>query len=446
MNLAVIGLGKLGLPLAAVLAAQGHRVLGVDTDTDRVAALRTGSLRTGEPGVEQLLAAHGDRLDFRADLAPAIAASEMAFLVLPTPSEADGSFTHRFLNEELVEVGAALRRCSASEYTVVVASTVMPGATDAELRPALERGYGGALGSIGLCYSPLFIALGSVVRDLQDPDLVLIGEPDARTGDALAELHRRWHPEVPLQRMRTVNAELAKLALNTFLTTKITYANMLAEVCEGLPGADVDVVTAALGLDGRVSPRFLKGGLGYGGPCFPRDNRAFEATARSAGARADLAAATDALNEHYVSRVTDLVARYAQPPAPVGVLGLSYRAGTEHTDASPGVALANTLRRAGYSIVLHDPMGSALLRAKVGEDFVTCAALGDLLEQVGILVIATDAVEFRALEGLLGEAGAPAVTVIDCWRMLAPGRIGRRSRVVGLGIGGLDVGSGKVQE
>src|SRR5439155_6007964 len=134
------------------------------------------------------------------------------------------------------------------------------------------------------CYNPEFIALGSVIRDMRNPDMVLIGESDQRSGEMLAGIHRGICESNPtIAHMNFVNAELAKLSINTFVTTKISYANMLAEICESLPGADVDVVTRAVGADSRVGLKYLKGALGYGGPCFPRDNLALAALFRQEG-------------------------------------------------------------------------------------------------------------------------------------------------------------------
>ena len=163
---------------------------------------------------------------------------------------------------------------------------------------ALERHAGRQVGpSLGLCYNPEFIALGSVVRDMLRPDMILIGESDTTAGDILERLYDAACENRPaVQRMNFVNAELTKLAINTFVTTKISYANMLADICERLAGADVDVVTRAVGSDSRIGARYLKGAIGYGGPCFPRDNVAFSALARSLGAQAQLAETTDAIN------------------------------------------------------------------------------------------------------------------------------------------------------
>src|SRR5581483_7420326 len=140
------------------------------------------------------------------------------------------------------------------------------------------------------------------------PDMILIGESDKRSGDILEELYSGVCESNPrIQRMNFVNAELTKISVNTYVTTKISYANMLAEVCETIPGADVDVVTGAIGCDTRIGRKYLKGALGYGGPCFPRDNVAFSAMARANGVPALLAEATDKINKRQVPRLADAI-------------------------------------------------------------------------------------------------------------------------------------------
>ena len=175
-------------------------------------------------------------------------------------------------------IGEALRTKSGY-HLVVVTSTVMPGSTGGELQKALEHASGRKVGpELGLCYNPEFIALGSVVRDMLHPDLILIGESDAKAGQMLAELYMRsTNNSPPIYRMNFVNAELSKISINTYVTTKISYANMLAELCDHLDGADAEVVAKTIGDDSRIGRKYLTGAIGYGGPCFPRDNRAFAA-------------------------------------------------------------------------------------------------------------------------------------------------------------------------
>ena len=307
MDIAVIGLGKLGAPLAAVLASKGHRVIGVDRDPVAVAAINAGHAPVTEPGLQACIDLAGDRLRATTDFAEAIAGSELSYVIVPTPSGADGRFGNHFVLDAVQRIGAALRG-TARYHVVNIASTMMPGSTGGEIRAALEATSGRVVGvDVGLCYNPEFIALGSVVHDLLHPDMVLIGQSDARAGDVVEAVYRGILATAPsVRRMGWVDAELTKIAVNTFVTTKISYANMLSEICERLPGADVDVVTAALGMDSRIGPKYLRAALGYGGPCFPRDNVALAALANGLGVRADVAEATDTVNRRQVGRVVAL--------------------------------------------------------------------------------------------------------------------------------------------
>ena len=263
----VIGLGKLGAPLAACLAAKGLTVIGVDNDPLKVDAINRHQRPVQEPGLGELLAKTHERLSATDDIEAAVRDTNITFIVVSTPSEPNGGFSLRYVDPACEAIGRALAR--KTEYHVVVlTSTVMPGTTGGHVRELLERVSGKRVGqNFGLCYSPEFIALGSVIRDFLNPDMLLIGESDARAGDFLKSLYADVCENKPaVARMSFVNAEITKLAVNTYVTTKISYANMLARICERLPGANVDVVTTALGNDTRIGAKYLKGALSYGGP------------------------------------------------------------------------------------------------------------------------------------------------------------------------------------
>ena len=238
MKLSIIGLGKLGSPMAAVMAHKGHTVVGVDVNPLYVAAIQQGRPPVKEPGLAEMIHANRERLTATLDYEEAILATDVTFIIVPTPSEADGTFTLRYVLSAAEKIGAALRKKQAW-HLVVLSSTVMPGSTG-------EPPAAGARGSLperraasdfGLCYNPEFIALGSVIRDMLKPDMILIGESDERSGAILEQFYSGVCESNPqIQRMNFVNAELTKLSVNTFVTTKISYANMLAQVCETLPG------------------------------------------------------------------------------------------------------------------------------------------------------------------------------------------------------------------
>jgi UDPglucose 6-dehydrogenase len=235
--------------------------------------------------------------------------------------------------------------------------------------------------------------------------------------------------------MNIVNAEITKLAVNTYVTTKISFANMLARICERMSGADVDVVTAALGKDARIGPRYLKGAVGYGGPCFPRDNMALSYFARAIGMNASLAEATDEVNRRQVPNLVEVVKSHLPEEGKVGVLGLTYKPDTNVTEESQGVLLVEALRRQGISVTCYDPGARFLDTAKEFEGFTSADTLKECIAASDVIVITTPWEEFGNLDPeLLAREGSPRV-VIDCWRILDPAKVGNYATYRALGIG-----------
>jgi UDPglucose 6-dehydrogenase len=435
MKVAVVGLGKLGAPLAAVLASKGNEVLGIDVNPGAVQALNEGRAPVDEPRLQDLVSASRASLSATTELAAA-AEAELIILLVPTPSDDRGAFVNDYLLSAIEEIGPALE--GRDEYqVVVVTSTVMPGSCDAEIRAALERTSGRRVGdTLGLCYSPEFIALGNVVQDMLTPDMVLIGQSDQRAGDVMERLYRGvCENDPPFRRMSLVNAELTKIAVNTYVTMKISYANALADICERLPGADVDAVTGALGMDTRIGPKYLRGAIAYGGPCFPRDNKAFALTARELGADPVLAEATDAINAAQTERLARIVRSRLEPGSVVGILGLSYKPDTAVIEESPGVALASALASEGYEVNVYDPIALDGALRKLGDAVQGSASAAEVLERSDVVVIATPWPEFRDLAPASLDRERDSLVVIDCWGLLSDERDDTTIDIVRLGRG-----------
>jgi UDPglucose 6-dehydrogenase len=433
MRIAVVGLGKLGAPLAAVLASKGNEVLGIDVSPEAVRLLNEGRAPVEEPGLQELVTASHEQLSATTDLAAA-ADAEVSILLVPTPSDDRGAFSNEHVLAAVDDIGRGLG--GRDDYHVlVVASTVMPGSCDAEIRPPLERASGRRIGeTLGLCYSPEFIALGSVIRDMLEPDMVLIGESDPRAGDMLDQLYAGvCENDPPVRRMSLVNAELTKIAVNTYVTMKISYANALADMCERLPGADVEAVTDALGLDTRIGAKYLRGAISYGGPCFPRDNKAFSVLARDLGAEPLLAEATDAVNLAQTDRLARVVQSRLEAGNTVGILGLAYKPDTGVIDESPGIALARLLGNAGYEVRVYDPVATEAALDALGGLAEGSSSVAELLAQSHVAVIATPWREFAELSTEALEREGRRTVVIDCWRLLPEEANGGPIEVVRLG-------------
>jgi UDPglucose 6-dehydrogenase len=436
MRLSIIGLGKLGAPMAGVMAEKGNTVIGVDLGSAPIKLINGGEVLVDEPGLAELIARNRNRLSATNVLHEAVEETEVTFIIVPTPSEADGAFSLRHVLGAAESIGRVLRN-KPSYHVVVLSSTVMPGSTGEKVLPVLERASGKRCGTdFGLCYNPEFVSLGSVISDMLHPDIVLIGEYDQRCGDILTDLYRGVCENQPvISRMSFVNAELTKLAVNTFVTTKISYANMLAQVCETLPGADVDVVTAALGSDSRVGHKYLKGALGYGGPCFPRDNVAFSAMARQRGVPATLAEATEALNRCQKPRLANIILKRLRNDDVVGIAGLSYKPETNVVEESPGLAVAASLLSEGVAVVVYDPVAIENARPHLAGRVTFADSLEQCLARANILVITTPWEQFKGISPLDLNYANGLPIVIDCWRILPRQKFEKFTDYVALGVG-----------
>lgn len=342
-RIAVVGLGKLGLPLAAVLADAGFDVVGTDTYGTLRDDVRHGVVSTPEPGVADLLTAN--RLEVVDTAAEAAEVTDVAFVVVPTPS-GDG---HRFYAGHVAEACADLaegfaRRDRPGRPTIVVVSTVMPGTCGDAIADAIADAAPDT--PIGLAYHPEFIALGSVVHDLRNPSTVYLGADDDAAADALWSVLRCVvKPGVPVHRLSLIDAETAKLAVNVYLSVKIGYANEVAATARRL-GADPTAVLDAVGADRRIGSAYLRHGAPPSGPCLPRDVRAWASHGSSrfadaaAGTSADVVAATVAACEGAVT---------------VGVLGYAYKPGSSIPDESYGWTVAEALVARNYAVCVHDP-------------------------------------------------------------------------------------------
>jgi len=441
MTISFIGLGKLGLCSAACFASRGLKVIGVDNNEEHISKLQSGQCPIEETGLSELLEKSVDNMGFTTDYTKAIAESDVTLIIVPTPSKPDGAFSNAYLEAVLQELGPALKEKDGF-HIIDIVSTVMPGSCDTVFRPLLEGLSGKTCGKdFGLVYNPEFIALGSVIRDFLNPDMVLIGASDEYSGDIVRDLYASMVESAPQYAvMNLINAEIAKLSLNCFVTMKISFANELAALCGATPGADVDTVTSALGADSRIGPKYLKGGLGFGGPCFPRDNRAMQHYAASKGFDLRLSPAVTQVNDDVVDRLFATITRLVTQPGPVTLLGLAYKPGTHIVEESPAVILAHRLAEAGYALRLHDPLAVKLPSQELAELGQLCETPYHAAEGARFVALMTQWPEYAVLDWpRLEQAAGPEPWLMDCWR-IARAALFHRFSYLALGLGTKDSG------
>lgn len=436
-TISVVGLGKLGACTAACFAYKGFNIIGVDINQDSVDAINNKKAPVYEPRLQELISAQKGRFQATQDCEEAIKESDITFLIVPTPSRPDGHFSDEYLGGALRQLSLALKKSKKDNHLFVITSTVSPGATQESLIPLIESVSDRKLNDgFEVCYNPEFIALGSVITDFLNADLVLIGESNKVAGDKLEEIYKIVCESKPyIGRMSIISAEITKISLNSFTTTKISFANTLANLCEAIPGSNIDDITRALGSDKRISPLYLKGGPSYGGPCFPRDNRAFAAFAKKYGVDAKLAKTTDEINQfqtnHLIEKICKCIAESNQKT--VSILGLSYKPNTPVIDESPAIKIIEELiKKKDIEIAVYDPLAMNNAKKLFGDRIIYAPSTKDCFRRSSVCIITTQLDEFENInESYI--VNNPTV-VIDCWRMLNPQKLGKRVRYAALGI------------
>lgn len=427
-NISVVGLGKLGLCLATIFASKGHNVIGIDINKSTIESVNKGESPIFEPGLQELIFSNRNRLSATEDF-DAIKKTDATFVIVPTPSDESGEFSLEFVKPVMEKIGKVLS-AKNGYHLVVLSSTVMPSSMDNVILPTLESNSGKKCGKdFGLCYNPEFIALGDVIKGFLEADFVLVGESDTKAGEMLSEIQKTVSP-APIKRMNFVNAEIAKIAVNSFVTMKISFANTLAEICENMPGGDVEKITSAIGSDKRIGSAYLKGSLGYGGPCFPRDNIAFARFAEKVGIDAQLATATHTINVKQVKRIIKLIESIGvHPPSRVAVLGLTYKPKTNITEESQPLMLVNALSEQGFKVSAYDPAFVNSTENVVGPKVNLSNNIDDCIMSSELCIIATPWDDFAKIE----KSKFSNKIILDCWRMFEHDGLPNASKYIVVG-------------
>jgi UDPglucose 6-dehydrogenase len=433
MKVGIVGLGKLGTPVALALAQKGHDVMGYDIDPSRMQKEAFPHRETGpagEPSIEPLLRTSTLRFG---TLDEVVAHAEIVFVAVQTPHEPEYEgvtrlpdervdFDYTWLRAAVADVAQAVDRLG-SDRIVIVISTVLPGTIRREILPVIgER--------VKLCYNPFFIAMGTTMRDFLNPEFVLFGVRDPEAADRARELYGTLHDR-PLYETSIENAELIKVAYNTYITMKVCFTNVLMEICHKVEGCDIDGVTAALafGTQRLLSPAYMTGGMGDGGGCHPRDNIALSWLARELDLSYDWFEGVMTARERQTDWLADLVsehhARRGYPHNRVGIYGKAFKSGTNLTVGSPATLLANLLRERGLDVRQWDPH----------VDDSPCP-----FDEPAVYVVATRHEEFARPDFPL-PAGS---VVIDPWRFVSA-REGVEVVQVGVG-GGVGPSAGAVAD
>jgi UDPglucose 6-dehydrogenase len=444
----IAGLGYMGLATGLGFAHRGVDVVGYEVRADVRRSLARGRTSIHEPGIGDLLrrgvASHRFRLvDSWAAL---LQESDTIFLCLPTPRRPDGRIDLRPMLRGIRELGAALR-ASARPKLVVVKSTVVPGTTEGILRPALERASGRRSPSVRVATNPEFLAEGSMVHDVLEPERIVFGVSSPADARQLRAVYRGF--PAPVIVLSPTGAELVKYASNAFLALKVTFVNEIARVAEAV-GADVDAVADAVGRDSRIGGKFLSAGPGFGGSCFEKDVRALVARSHDLGVRPRTLEALVPSNEDQTRHAFDLIRSAVGPlrGKRVAILGLSFKAGTDDVRESRALPLAREIRRQGANVRLHDPVSLENFRRAWGGDggreprgVRFCRTVAEALQGADVAVVQASWPEYLNFP-LTWTARMRRPLVVDLRRAL-PMRVRARSDLRWVGLGTASAGPGE---
>ncbi|HZZ71990.1 MAG TPA: UDP-glucose/GDP-mannose dehydrogenase family protein [Pirellulales bacterium] len=392
MKIAVIGTGYVGLVTGTCFADSGNDVTCIDIDQRKVDTLRRGEIPIYEPGLTELVKRNtaAGRLKFTTDYPSGVSSARVVFLAVGTPPREDGSADLKYLLQAIDQIAPLLK-----PNAIVITKSTVPVGTCAKIEARLKELTGRAC---DVASNPEFLKEGAAIEDFTKPDRVVVGVRRPEVGDALRELYAPFlRNEHPFLCMSPESSEMTKYAANAMLSTKISFVNEMANICECI-GADINDVRRGMGFDSRIGFQFMFPGVGYGGSCFPKDVRALSSVARENGYDAKVLDAVDAVNRrqqqvqaakierHFGGRLTGRI---------LAVWGLAFKPRTDDIREAPALALIDRLLELGAKIQVHDPEAMNNVRDKYGDKLTYCKLPLDALHGADALAIMTEWAEFR---------------------------------------------------
>jgi UDPglucose 6-dehydrogenase len=445
-KLSVLGLGFVGLTTAVYFASKGYDVVASDPDRAKMNRIGNGEPpffeRNLQPKLKEVL--ENKKLNLVREREKAVLESDITFIAVGTPSLRNGYPNLAFVKSVAREIGKALGRKSLY-HVVVIKSTVPPGTTDTVVRPLIEKSSRKIAGEqFGLVMSPEFLREGSAMHDIAHPDRIVIGEFDTKAGDILEKLSRElYDDQTPILRMGIASAEFAKYASNAFLSTKISFVNEMANICEKIPGVDISNIATAMGLDPRIGQQFLRAGAGWGGSCLPKDTKGLCAFSKRLGHTPRLVREAIIVNTSQAEHMVDLAEEELGNlhGKKVGILGLSFKPDTDDIRDAPSLRIIEMLLSRGARVTVYDPMAMHNVKRLLGNKIAYSKDVAGCLKDAECCLVVTEWNEFKEISPNLYVRLMRKPVLIDCRRIYEPNKLSQKLvfRAVGLGRSGQQI-------
>lgn len=410
MKISIIGTGYVGLVTGVGLASQGHKVICVDVNKEKIRKINRGECHIYEKGLDKLLKTALDKklLSATNNLKSAILNTEITFIAVPTPSGKDNKIDLSYVKEVSRQIGKILSHKN-SYHTVVVKSTVVPETCSKVILPLLEKNSEKKTGQFGLCMNPEFLREGKAVYDFMNPDRIIIGQLDKKSGDSLAKVYKNFNTNI--LRTSLTNAEMIKYTSNALLGTLISFSNEIANICEQIPGANISEILKGVHLDKRINPiinnkrvnpeilTYLYPGCGFGGSCLPKDINALIMFSISKGYKPELLSAVLNINKKQALRLVDLTEKELGGliGKKIGVLGLAFKSDTDDIRESPAISVIKELINRKAIVSVYDPIVNSVNIKSVLKNVNFCNSLNEVIKDKHACLLITKWKEFKKI-------------------------------------------------
>ncbi len=423
MNICIVGVGYVGLVTGTCFAEFGNHVICVDKDEQRIGSLQQNIIPIYEPGLEEMVKRNqsAGRLNFTQDVNEAVEKSLAVFIAVGTPSDSEGSANLEYVYQVAETIGKLM-----TGYKIIVTKSTVPVGTGKKIREIIRKNQKEEI-PFDVVSNPEFLREGSAIEDFLRPNRVVIGTDNEQATAIMKDLYSPLYLiEIPFLNTNVETAEMIKYASNAFLATKISFINEMANICE-LVGADVHMVAKGMGLDGRISRKFLHPGPGYGGSCFPKDTKAIVKLAETHGYRFKIVESVIEVNERQQMLMVDKIENVLGDlkGKRLGILGLTFKPNTDDIRDSPAIRIIETLLKKGAIVSAYDPAGMEAA-AKILKGVNYANDIYEAAQDAEALVIITEWNEFRYLDWEKVQASLRSPTVIDLRNIYEPDKMKTR--------------------
>jgi len=434
MNIAVVGLGFVGLSISSVLASKNYNVIGIDIDNQKCSDIRNGVLPLFEPDLENTLKIGLKKKLTVSNNFSLIKNCDMIFVTVGTPQKSNGAIELSMIKKATTAIGQIIKK-SKKNPIIFIKSTVVPGTAQNVILPILEKTSGKkANRGFGLISNPEFLQESNAIRDTKFPHVIILGGKQTKYMKKAKMFFTKMHPNVPIVITNFQTAEMIKYANNSFLATKISFINQLSNICQNIPGTNIDDIAKIIGLDSRIGKLFLNAGPGYGGACLPKDISALIKFSDKIGVKPILLNAVKKTNHEQMNNIISLMKKILGDITAkrITILGTAFKPNTDDVRDSKSIELIKKLLKNKANITIHDPKAIESTKKIFGEKIIYAKSIADALNKSQCGVIMTHWKQYDTLNNKSIKQMSKKI-IIDCRRVLVKKELDAEYYAIGIG-------------